>query len=312
MNQAGIALLAIAALASLTGLAFSLLGEIRRRPLWTRIGHLSIYAVLAGSAGAMLLLLAAFLAHDFGNVYVYEHSSRALSAVYTISALWAGNAGSLLLWLLLLAIFTTIACRRARRRDPGFAAMATAVLSAMTLFFSLLILFGPQCDPFAANAVTPTPLDGLGLNPQLENPGMIIHPLALYVGYVALAVPFALMIAGLVRKQPTDSWLTATRAWVLVAWLFLTIGNVVGRLVGVCESGLGRLLGMGPGGERLPHPLAHGHSAATRGEHLPAEEQAEALDGVASGRLLPPDRLRDVPHPYGSGVVGPRLRRIRA
>ncbi len=228
MNQAGIALLAIAALASLAGLAFSLLGEIRRSPKWTRMGHLSIYAVLGGSVAAMLLLLAAFLSNDFGNVYVYEHSSRALSSIYTISALWAGNAGSLLLWLLLLAIFTTIAGRRARRRDPGLAGLATAVLSAMTLFFSLLILFGPQCDPFTVNAITPTPLDGLGLNPQLENPGMIIHPLALYMGYVALAVPFALMIAGLARKLPTESWLTATRAWVLTGWLFLTIGNVVG------------------------------------------------------------------------------------
>ena len=119
----------------------------------------------------MLLLLAAFLAHDFGNVYVYEHSSRALSAVYTISALWAGNAGSLLLWLLLLAIFTTIACRRARRRDPGFAAMATAVLSAMTLFFSLLLLFGPQCDPFAANADHAHTARRPGAQPAAREPG---------------------------------------------------------------------------------------------------------------------------------------------
>ncbi len=228
MNQAGVALLVVAALASLLGLSFSLVGELRRSRSWTAIGHRSAYAVLGATAAATLVLLAAFLSRDFGNAYVYEHSSRALSVAYTISALWAGNAGSLLLWLLLLAVFMVIACRAARRRDPGFAGLVTATLSSMTLFFSLLLLFGPQCNPFAANSVSAAPADGLGLNPQLQNPGMIIHPLALYVGYVAMAVPFALMIAGLARNLPLASWIGALRAWVLVGWLFLTIGNVVG------------------------------------------------------------------------------------
>jgi cytochrome c-type biogenesis protein CcmF len=228
VNQAGMALLAIAAVASFAGLFFSLIGDLRGSARWTRAGHYSTYAILAAAVAAMLVLLAAFLSRDFGNAYVYAHSSRALSVPYTISALWAGNAGSLLLWLLLLAVFMVIAARSARRRDPGFAAVTVAILSAMTLFFSLMVLFAPDCNPFAANPILPSPADGLGLNPELRNPGMIIHPLALYIGYVAMAAPFALMLAGLIKKLPHDSWIASVRAWVLVGWLFLTIGNAVG------------------------------------------------------------------------------------
>jgi cytochrome c-type biogenesis protein CcmF len=222
------AFLAITAVASFAGLFFSLIGDLHHAPRWARAGHYSIYAVLAATVAAMLVLLAAFLSRDFGNAYVFAHSSRALSVPYTISAVWAGNAGSLLLWLLLLAVFMVVAARSARRRDPGFAAVAVAILSAMTLFFSLMVLFGPDCNPFTANPIVPSPADGLGLNPELRNPGMIIHPLALYIGYVAMAAPFALMLAGLVKKLPLDSWIASVRTWVLVGWLFLTIGNAVG------------------------------------------------------------------------------------
>jgi cytochrome c-type biogenesis protein CcmF len=246
VNQAGMALLGIAALASLAGLFLSLAGDRRRSAGWTRAGRYSLYVLLGAAAAAMLVLLAAFLSHDFSNVNVYGHTSRALSVAYTISALWAGNAGSLLLWLLLLAVFAVIAVRSAQRRDPGFAAMATAILSVMTLFFSLLLLFGPDCNPFAANPVSPTPADGLGLNPQLQNPGMIIHPLALYAGYVVFAAPFALMLAGLVKKLPLDSWIAPVRAWVLVGWLFLTIGNAVGAWWAYVTLGWGGYWGWDP------------------------------------------------------------------
>ena len=228
MSRAGDALLALAAIASLTGVSFSLAGRILGRRLWARAGVWAAYGVLVAVAAASLLLLIAFLRRDFGNLYVYEHSSRALSAAYTISAFWAGNAGSLLLWSLLLAVFAVVATRGAERRDSASAPYATAVLSAMSLFFSLLLLFGPGCNPFAANPVSPIPADGLGLNPQLQNLGMIIHPVALYVGYVAMAVPFAAMVAGLAARSPMATWMGPLRKWALVGWLFLTIGNVVG------------------------------------------------------------------------------------
>jgi cytochrome c-type biogenesis protein CcmF len=233
LSQAGEVLLALAALASFVALSASLVGRIGRRPLAERIGLWSLYAQLVLVVGAFLLLMAAFLSRDFGNLYVYEHSSRALSGWYTVSALWAGNAGSLLLWFLMLAAFGAAAARTAWRREGPAASggrmvpYVVAILSSMGLFFSLLLLFGPSCNPFAANTVS-APTDGLGLNPMLQNPGMVIHPLTLYAGYVATAVPFALLLAGLSNKTAFAAWVGALRRWTLAAWLFLTIGNVVG------------------------------------------------------------------------------------
>ena len=228
MNGAGYALLSLVSVAAFAGFVLPLLGRLLGRQVLIRSGMAALYAVLGLAVAAMLLLLAAFLTRDFGNLYVYEHSSRALSGVYTVSALWAGNAGSLLLWLLLMAIFTVVAVRGGAKRDPGSAPYLMAVLSFISLFFSLLVLFGPRCNPFVANSMQPGPADGLGLNPMLRNPGMIIHPVALYLGYVAMAVPFGLVVAGLAGGSPTSSWVGAVRRWALVGWLFLTIGNVVG------------------------------------------------------------------------------------
>jgi cytochrome c-type biogenesis protein CcmF len=228
VSSAGFALLAIAALAGFAGLLLPLLSRVLHRAVLARAGMWAADLVLLATIAAMALLLAAFLARDFGNLYVYEHSSRALSGIYTVSALWAGNAGSLLLWLLLMAVFTVVASRGGRGRDPESAPYLAAVLSAITFFFALIVLFGPGCNPFAANPIEPAPADGLGLNPMLKNPGMIIHPVALYLGYVAMAVPFALMIAGLAAGSSMRTWLGAVRRWTIIGWLFLTIGNVVG------------------------------------------------------------------------------------
>ena len=228
MNAAGTALVALAAVFGLAGVALSLLGKGLAKPALVRAAMWCLYAVLLLVAAAAAALLGAFLSRDFSNLYVYEHSSRALSVAYTVSALWAGNAGSLLLWLLLTAVFAVAAARGCRKRDPASGPYVVALLSFVGLFFSLLTLFGPGCDPFAANSVVPVPADGLGLNPMLQNPGMVFHPLALYLGYVTLAVPFALVVAGLAAGSPLGAWSRSVRRWALVGWLFLTLGNVIG------------------------------------------------------------------------------------
>jgi cytochrome c-type biogenesis protein CcmF len=228
VNGAGNALLAAAVVASLAGLLLPLLGRAWGRPVLVRAGMWALYAVLLLVVADVLVLLGGFLTRDFGNLYVYEHSSRALSWVYTVSALWAGNSGSLLLWLLLMAVFAVIAARGGRKRDVGSVSYLVPVLSLMNLFFSLLVLFAPACNPFVANHVATAAADGLGLNPMLQNPGMVIHPVTLYLGYVAMAVPFALMVAGLANRSPLAGWIAGVRRWALIGWLFLTIGNVVG------------------------------------------------------------------------------------
>ena len=228
MNTAGTAFLALAVAGSLAGVTLSLAGRALGRPLLVRAAMWALYAVLAFAVAAAAVLWIALLTRDFSNAYVYAHSSRALSTVYTLSALWAGNAGSLLLWLILMAAFAVVAARGSSKRDPKSAAYLIAVLASLSLFFSLLLLFGPQCDPFVANSIVPTPADGYGLSPTLQNPGMVIHPLTLYLGFVALAIPFGLVVAGLAGGSPLSTWISSVRRWALVAWLFLTLGNVVG------------------------------------------------------------------------------------
>lgn len=165
MNAAGSALLAVAALASLAGVLLPLLGRAWGRPALVRAGMWALYAVLLVVVVDTLVLLGGLLARDFGNLYVYEHTSRALSWTYTVTALWAGNSGSLLLWLLLMAVFAVIAARGGRKRDAGSASYLVAVLSFMSLFFSLLVLFGPSCNPFVANPMSPVPPTGWGSTP---------------------------------------------------------------------------------------------------------------------------------------------------
>ena len=170
MSGAGYALLVVAALASFAGLLLPVLGRMLGRVGLNRMGTWALSVTLLTVAAATLMLLAAFLARDFGIAYVYEHSSRALSGVYTVSALWAGNSGSLLLWLLLMAVFTVVASRGGRRRDAASAPYLAAVLSAITCFFALLVLFGPNCNPFAANPQRPLPSTGSDSTPCSRTP----------------------------------------------------------------------------------------------------------------------------------------------
>ncbi len=228
MNQAGTVFLGMAAAAGFGGVVLPLVGRRGDKQWLLRAGMWALYLSLAFAAAAAAVLLTALVTRDFSNLYVYEHSSKSLSLVYTLSALWAGNSGSLLLWLLLMALFSVLAALGGRRRDPPSFPYLVAVLSSIGLFFSLLMLFAPSCDPFAASPLVPVPDDGLGLNPQLVNPGMIIHPVTLYVGYVAMAIPFGLVVAGLAGGSALSVNLGSLRRWALVGWLFLTIGNVVG------------------------------------------------------------------------------------
>lgn len=231
MNSVGYVCLVLITPVCLAGLALALAAcSTRRRDrlMLVRGAVGAAYAVVALAVIASIVLVVALLTRDFSNNYVYEYTSRALSPAYTVSAFWAGNAGSLLLWLLLMAIFSLVAIRQIRREDARSLPYVTAILMAITTFFSLLMLFGHASNPFVGYPGGAVPADGLGLNPILRNPGMVIHPGALYLGYVAFAIPFAVAMGGLLARSPSASWLPALRRWVLVGWFFLTIGNLVG------------------------------------------------------------------------------------
>jgi cytochrome c-type biogenesis protein CcmF len=214
---------------------------------WARRRRLAISArnaILAafGATGvATLVLLAAFLRRDFGFVYVAETSSETLPFPYSVSSLWGGQEGSLLLWLLVLTGFSAAALLFNRRVGPDLLAWVVPVLGAVATFFALLLVFVES--PFQTQ---PPPSDGAGLNPSLQNPYMLSHPVFLYLGYVGMTIPFAFAIGGLLARRTDEWWIVATRRWMLAAWTFLGVGQLLGARWAYLEIGWGGYYGWDP------------------------------------------------------------------
>ncbi len=196
-------------------------------------GRGGLIATFALVSAALLVLLAGLLTHDFSMEYVASYSSKALSTAYLVSALWAGNAGSLLLWAWLLSLAALIAMLTLQR-DRTRMAYTTAILMFTEAFFLLLLV--SVASPF--NRILPM-VDGQGLNPMLQNPGMVVHPPALLAGYVLLAVPFAFAVAALLTNALDDEWTLTVRRWMLAAWLLLGAGNIIGAWWAYVELGWG-------------------------------------------------------------------------
>ncbi|HEY74006.1 MAG TPA: cytochrome c biogenesis protein CcsA [Thermoflexia bacterium] len=190
---------------------------------WEQSARNGVYATTGLLGLAFLILLAAFLDDQFQIRYVAEHSSRALPLYLKISAVWAGQEGSLLMWAFLQALFAALVVARPSDRTRPLLPWATVFLSLITTFFTGVTLF--LSNPFAQMATAPA--DGQGMNPLLRHPGMIFHPPAMYLGYVGLAVPFAFALAALITRRIED-WPAASRRWTLAAWLFLGIGLLLG------------------------------------------------------------------------------------
>jgi cytochrome c-type biogenesis protein CcmF len=184
----------------------------------------------------VLLLAYAFVSHDFRIRYVMRYSDRSMEGVYLITALWGGQDGSLLWWTFLLALYTGACTLWLRTRYRELAPYVIATLMVVVMFFGVLMAFA--ANPFAVN-VAGAPADGEGLNPSLRNFYMAIHPPSLYIGFVGCAVPFAFAIAALASGRLDEAWLYAVRKWALFAWLFLSIGNVLGMLWAYEELGWG-------------------------------------------------------------------------
>ncbi len=184
---------------------------------------------------ASLALITALLSRDFQIEYVAHYSNRSLSWFYTLAAFWAGQAGSLLLWTWLLAIFAFTLLKFHQKRNFSLVPVSMVVMSVTLFFFLYLTVF--KTNPFAKTPFIPA--DGTGLNPLLQNPAMIFHPPSLYIGFVAYTVPFALTIAALVTRNLDQQWLKSIRRWSLFSWLFLTIGNLLGMQWAYVELGWG-------------------------------------------------------------------------
>jgi len=222
----GVFALALGTVSSVFGVIVLGLGLKKRDERMLELGRRFVFGVLAAAVLAFLAMEWALLSHDFSLEYVYENNARATPLLYTIAGLWANLEGSIILWALVLAGYLAFAARRFRDRstDP-LVAWATLVGLAVALFFFALML-GPA-NPF--KTLSPTPSDGLGPNPLLQNhPLMAIHPPMLYLGYVGFTLPFSFAIAALATGRFGEGWLADIRRATLIAWGFLTVGIILG------------------------------------------------------------------------------------
>jgi cytochrome c-type biogenesis protein CcmF len=195
----------------------------------------AVYGIFAALAVAALALWKGLVTHDFNIEYVAAYTSRNLPSGYIFSALWAGQKGSLLFWALVLSLFAGLAQLLTPRRYASLLPYVAGVTSAVTAFFVCTMIFA--ANPFERLPFTPA--DGRGLNPQLQNPGMMIHPPMLYLGYISITIPFAFAMAALLSRSLDTGWIHAIRKWTLVSWLFLSIGITLGMWWAYVELGWG-------------------------------------------------------------------------
>src|SRR5919109_2550323 len=235
MAVAGAICLAVALVICLYGIAASLYGARTGRRDWVASGRRSVYALAGVLAVAMVILQAAFVRSDFSFELVTTHSSTTTPLFYRLTAVWSSQEGSLLLWVLLLALWSSAILFLTRRKLREVAPYATAVLLGFGAFFCALLVFLES--PFTTLAAPPA--EGAGLNPLLRHPSMMIHPPMLYSGYTLFTVPFAFAIGALVTRRLGAEWIRATRPYTLAAWAALGVGIILGARWSYMELGWG-------------------------------------------------------------------------
>jgi cytochrome c-type biogenesis protein CcmF len=184
---------------------------------------------------AFAALASAFLNNDFSVLYVAQHSNSLLPKPYQFAAVWGGHEGSLLLWVLLLALWTVSVAVFSRSLPLDMVARVIGVLGLLSVGFLLFILF--TSNPF--ERLLPAAMDGKDLNPLLQDPGLVIHPPMLYMGYVGMAVAFAFAVSALMSGRLDAAWARWSRPWTVIAWTFLTFGIGLGSWWAYYELGWG-------------------------------------------------------------------------
>ena len=237
MVELGAACLIAAPFACLYAIVAAIAGARRRDPRLVDSSRRAIYGLCALLTVCVIVLEAAFLRSDFSVALVAEHSSTTTPVGYKLTAMWSSQGGSLLLWAWVLSIAASGVLFLTRGRHREVVPWATAVLAGVGLFFTALMLLADGASPFAR--LDPAPLEGVGLNPLLRHPAMAIHPPMLYSGYVLWSIPFAFAIGALVSRRLDSSWIRSTRRFALVAWVFLSVGVLLGSRWSYSELGWG-------------------------------------------------------------------------
>jgi cytochrome c-type biogenesis protein CcmF len=198
-------------------------------------GERALYATWGLVTLAVLSLEYCIFTNQFDLEYVASYSNRSLDTVYKISALWAGQSGSILFWLFILVSYGALILLLNRKRNRPLMPIVVTTMASVSIFFLILVNF--MTRPFVRLAFTP--IDGNGMNPQLQNPFMAIHPPCLYLGYVGLTVPFAFALAALVTGRLNDTWFRTTRRFTILSWFILGAGILLGAWWAYVELGWG-------------------------------------------------------------------------
>ncbi len=235
LPELGQVLLILALLVALLQAVLPLAGAQRGHVAWMEVARPAAMAQLLLVGGAFAVLTAAFVRQDFSVAYVAENSNSLLPLVYRYSAVWGAHEGSLLLWTLVLALWSAAVAVFSRSLPLPVVARVLGVMALISLGFLAFLLF--TSNPFAR--LLPAPPEGGDLNPLLQDPGLIIHPPMLYAGYVGFAVPFAFAIAALLDGRLDARWLRWSRPWTNVAWALLTLGIALGSWWAYYELGWG-------------------------------------------------------------------------
>jgi cytochrome c-type biogenesis protein CcmF len=212
-----------------------MLGAARGRADWMALARPSSRLLFALVAFAFVCLTLSFVRNDFSVAYVATNSNRSLPLPYRIAAVWGGHEGSILLWILMLTLWTLAVATFSRHLPAKVTARILAVMGLLSCGFLLFVL--ATSNPF--DRLVPAAAEGRDLNPLLQDPGMVIHPPMLYMGYVGLSVAFSFAVAALIGGNLDATWARWTRPWTTAAWIFLTIGIALGSAWAYYELGWG-------------------------------------------------------------------------
>lgn len=211
------------------------IGIWRNKPTLTNTAWGLSYCFGIFTSVSIGILAYSFATDDFTLEYVAAHSNSQLPTFFKVAATWGGHEGSILFWLFTLSLWLVAFAFFSRKNDRTFSAQTLSLLGLICLGFAIFILF--YSNPFGR--AFPAPAEGRDLNPMLQDIGLIFHPPLLYVGYVGFAVNFAMSISALIFNRSAQAIARAMRAWVLVSWLFLTLGIVLGAWWAYYELGWG-------------------------------------------------------------------------
>ena len=211
------------------------IGIWRNKPTLTNTAWGLSYCFGIFTSVSIGILAYSFATDDFTLEYVAAHSNSQLPTFFKVAATWGGHEGSILFWLFTLSLWLVAFAFFSRKNDRTFSAQTLSLLGLICLGFAIFILF--YSNPFGR--AFPAPSEGRDLNPMLQDIGLIFHPPLLYVGYVGFAVNFAMSISALIFNRSAQAISRAMRAWVLVSWLFLTLGIVLGAWWAYYELGWG-------------------------------------------------------------------------